>query len=125
MLKIKFIFKIIPVPIIITDNLPENFAGLSHGLFIKIRPEYQNDEGLIQHELTHCKQFWKYGWIGYSLLYKFSDKWRLKFEAEAYSVQLSYCKDKSVIDILAKRLETLYSLNITHEEAIKAIQKRG
>ena len=56
-MKIRLIWKFIPVPIFITNWLiPSKFAGYHIVDIVLIRPEYKDDEGLIQHELTHVKQ---------------------------------------------------------------------
>ena len=36
--------------------MPKRFSGYHVGATVIIRPEYADDEGLIQHELTHVKQ---------------------------------------------------------------------
>jgi len=96
-------------------------AGCVKALCILIKPEYSNDEGLYQHELTHIHQ-----WISLSLLpfligvtigyvyeeylyfitgffigislhplfYKFITSYRMYTELEAYKVQMLY-PDKS------------------------------
>lgn len=41
-----------------TDNLPEKFAGETYGPLIKIRPKYQGDPGIIEHEKVHVRQWY-------------------------------------------------------------------
>jgi hypothetical protein len=72
-----------------TDDMPDNFGGYTRAWFIRIRPKYKDDEGLLRHELRHVFFFWKYGIIG-RLLYRFSDRWRLWEEVECYKEQLKY-----------------------------------
>ncbi|MDH5327768.1 MAG: hypothetical protein OEZ68_15750 [Gammaproteobacteria bacterium] len=56
---LKFIFGFIPVPVFIVHSLKHDWqAGVSYGLFVLIRQGYEHDEGLIEHELVHCKQFY-------------------------------------------------------------------
>ena len=73
--------------------MPERFAGYHIVDIVLIRPQYKDDQGLIQHELTHVKQnlrtlFW-------SGIKQYWDKnHKLNRECEAYAVQLQYVPDK-------------------------------
>ena len=101
-----------------TDLLiPERFAGMTLGPFVFIRPSYKDDIGLLNHELTHVKQFWKNPLMG--LLYQFSKKYRLQYEAEAYNTQLKYAPSR--LDLFAGYLVSNYNLQITLDEARQAI----
>ena len=55
-MKFRIIWKFIPIPIFITNWMPARFAGYHIVDIVLIRPDYKDDEGLIQHELTHVKQ---------------------------------------------------------------------
>ena len=54
------VYGVIPVPVFATDNLPETTAACERGPVVFIRPRYlcPADEGLLQHELEHVRQFW-------------------------------------------------------------------
>lgn len=55
------VFGLIPTPVFYTDDLPEDVGGcVAYWVvpIVKIRPKYQADEGILQHELQHCRQFW-------------------------------------------------------------------
>jgi hypothetical protein len=94
--------------------IPARFAGITFGPFVFIKPSYKADEGLLQHELTHVKQFWHNPLFG--LWYQFSKKDRLKYEAEAYKVQMKFCPvDRT--ELFASFLVKNYKLNITMDEA--------
>ncbi len=113
---IRWIYKIIPVPFI---QWPvKNYYAKSYGFFVLTNPN--PPEAIIQHELTHCRQFWCYGWIGYSLLYRFSKKFRLKFEVEAYRKQLEIAP--LAIEPIAAFLANRYGLGITKEEAMRLLR---
>lgn len=91
-MKFRFIFKIIPVPVFYVDDLGD-FAGRSNGFFVRIVKDYKDDKGLIEHELQHCRQFYRTLML-HGLLYKFSKKYRYKAELECYKLQLTYCEDR-------------------------------
>lgn len=56
---IKFIYGVIPVPVTFTDNMAKNTAGYARGPVVRLRPRYENDRGLLEHELEHVRQFWR------------------------------------------------------------------
>lgn len=72
------------------DGVPEGSAGVARGWMIRIRPQYKNDEGLLQHELCHVRQFWVRGPFFHSLRYLWSQAYRLRCEVEAYREQLRF-----------------------------------
>ncbi len=47
MIKIRKIWDIIPIPIIITDLLPKKFGGGTLICIVLIRPKHKDNEGLI------------------------------------------------------------------------------
>ena len=109
------------ISLIIPTNwpIPARFAALTVAFVVFIRPEYRNDAGLIAHELTHVRQFWR--WLGLNgLLYKFSKKWRTRFEVEAYRKQLEF--SPHALEHFAVSLSTKYALNITHDRAIELLK---
>ena len=73
----------------ITNNLPANSNGAANGPVVRIRPGYEDDRGLLEHELTHVKQWWRTLGL-HSILYLCSKRYRLKAEVEAYREQLKY-----------------------------------
>ena len=88
-MKIRIIWKFIPIPIFITNWMPARFAGYHVVDIVFIRPEYKDDEGLRQHELTHVKQNLRtVGWSGIKQYWNKEHK--LDRECEAYAVQLRY-----------------------------------
>ena len=99
--------------------IPSRFLGVTFGPLIFIRPKGKDDNGILPHELTHVKQFWHNPFFG--LWYQFSKKDRLKYEAEAYKVQLKYYKDDRTT-VFAQLLVDNYNLGITLEEALAALK---
>jgi hypothetical protein len=120
-MKIKFIYGIIPVPVFYVDSLGKA-AGRSNGFIIRVVKEYKSDKGLLEHELQHCRQFYRTLAI-HAFLYKFSKKYRYKAEIEAYKIQLKYCENK---DASAKKfanfLATNYSLDVSEAEALSDLK---
>lgn len=102
-----------------TDRfIPDRFAAFHFGPFVFIRPKYKDDIGLKMHELTHVNQFYRNPLMG--LFYRFSEKYRLKCEVEAYKVQLQYYSlDQSAL--FADYIATKYDLDITQEQAKKLL----
>lgn len=99
--------------------IPSRFLGVTFGPFIFIRPKGKDDNGILQHELTHVKQFWRNPLFG--LWYQFSKKDRLKYEAEAYKVQLK-CYPDDRTNVFAQLLVSNYNLGITLDEALAALK---
>jgi len=90
------------------------YGGMTVGPFVFIKPKERppmEAEGLLQHELTHARQFYS------------PSKWfwgTLKWEVEAYKVQLQYVPND--LEVFAYYLSTRYGLNITKDEAIALLQ---
>jgi hypothetical protein len=98
------------------------YAGKNWGPVTLIDKRYKGDKGLLEHERTHYKQFLKNPFMG--LFYALSERHRLKYEVEAYAVQLKYCTDKVYsASRFGKMLSENYNLNISHEEAEQMILK--
>lgn len=92
-MKLALVYKICPVLIRYVDTGTRGYAGVCcFGVYIKIKKSYKDDAGLLAHELTHTRQF--YRTLGVSLpLYQFVAKFRYKYEVEAYKVQLALAPD--------------------------------
>ena len=101
-MKIRLIWKFIPIPVFITNWLiPSKFAGYHIATLALVRPTHKDDEGLIQHELTRVKQ--NIRTFGVSGIRQYFDKnHKLDRECEAYAVQLQYVP-KSDKDVMNKR----------------------
>lgn len=117
-MKIKFIYKILPAIVIYTDRVPEGSAGCANAMIVRIRPKYVNDEGLLQHELTHVKQAYRLLILFHSLLYLLDDPYRLHAEVEAYRKQLEYSQDKVAdTDRFAGFISEKYDLDVSRDAA--------
>ena len=121
---IKRIFGFIPIPVFYVDKVRDEFAGVSYGPWIKIRNEYKDDNPLLQHELTHCKQWYRtLGIHGLLVMFK-NKKHILKSEVEAYAVQASLQDPADLwsrIDLYAGFIADRYGLDITKFKAKEAI----
>ena len=121
---VKFVYGIFPAIISYPDSgIKEGSAGTTSGIFIKIRPNYKDDKGLLEHELVHVKQ-WYRTFTLHSILYKYSSKYRLNSEIEAYKVQLKVNKDEGkqdYADFYSKRITEMYDLDITTFEVKKML----
>jgi hypothetical protein len=119
--EVRFVYGAFPAFIIWTDKSLKDWQGaVTRGNVIIARPKYRGvDEGIIEHELTHVKQFYRTGSV-HSWLYLFSKTYRLFSEAETYAKQLSVYPDwKSRVDKFVGYLFESYDLDMT-ESVIKA-----
>lgn len=94
------------------------YGALTIGPIVLIKPkerELNVEYGLIEHELTHVRQFYRTFGL-YWLKYLLSKKARLEYELEAYREQLEYVPDSA--PVFAWYLSTRYKLDITKEEAL-------
>jgi hypothetical protein len=75
--------------------IPKKFGAMSLTITAFVRPKWKDNEGLIQHELTHIKQNLRTClWSG--IKQNWSKQHRLDRECEAYAVQLSYSSDRDL-----------------------------
>lgn len=112
------IFGFIPVPVFWTNRFLESWqGGKSKGIFCIIRRKYKGiDNGILEHELTHCRQFYSTLFL-HGFFYRFSSKYRLQSEVEAYKKQLEYYQNKEFcINWMSKAIVEKYNLNVTIEE---------
>jgi hypothetical protein len=97
--------------------IPARFGATTYGPFVFVRPKYKGtDEGLLQHELTHVKQFWRNPLFG--LWYFFSKNARYKYELEAYRVQLKYYTDNRA-GTFAWYLVNNYKLHVPKDQVLQ------
>lgn len=103
-----------------TDDIPEGFAGTAKFWFVKIRPEYKEDVGLLEHEKEHVRQFYKFS-LFHCLAYGRLDRYTLWCEVRAYRKQLRYPPatqgQERYRDLYAGYLSAKYGLDLSKEEA--------
>ena len=103
-------------------GIPKRFAGYTIGPLILIRPEYRGDEGLLAHEQTHVRQFWRtFGLM--PLLYWLSPVCRFRAEVEAYRVQLQYRPEMAYRYALF--IAEKYRIDVSVETALRALNAPG
>ena len=83
------VYGIFPVRVVYVEGDVKGFAGYSWGHTIKIDRDYQNDRGLLEHELEHSRQYYRSAGL-WPFLYRWSAKRRLRYELDAYAVQLRF-----------------------------------
>lgn len=98
------------------------FFGLGTPTII-IRPKFENDKGILKHELKHIEQY-KKDWF-FLLKYKYSKDYRFKCELEAYKEQLIEYKytDIKQAGWLIDALVNKYNLDIPVRFIIKKIEE--
>jgi hypothetical protein len=102
-------------------SIPKKFAAMTRGPFVLIRPDYKQDKGLLEHELIHVKQWWKNP-LFHALRYKFSTKYRLQCELEAYKHQLKFYENDNIY-LFASYIVNKYKVNSSLSEVVKLLQK--
>ena len=112
-MKLLTVYKILPA-VIIYKKIAKPFAGKAHAMVVFIDPNYIGDKGLLEHELVHVKQFYRFPFHG--LLYKFNSWYRLKCEVEAYKKQLEF--NPSKLDTFAGYISERYNLKISRKEVL-------
>ena len=121
---LKFVYGIFPAFVFYTDNLAEWQGGCANGPVVRIRTKYKDvDTGILQHELTHVKQF--YRMLGFhGLLYLLFDTYRYRSEIEAYRVQLDcYGTRNAPPTWCIDAIMTKYRLSITVSQILKDLMK--
>lgn len=90
--------------------------GKTAGPLVFIGMAYKQDIGLLQHELTHVRQFWRRGLLVHMLLYYFIRAYRLKAECAAYYVQwLAGERTETKKEDFTDRIWLFYNLNYPRE----------
>jgi len=109
-----------------TDDMKEGTGGYAKGWFIRLRPKYREDKGILEHEKCHVRQ-WFFTLGSHSLLYLFFKPYRLWSEVQAYREQLDWPpalldRPEYLLDKYAGFISTKYKLGITREEAKKRLE---
>lgn len=120
---IKFIYGIFPAFVVYADDIgkPESTGGYAKGFYIKIKSKYKLDIGLLEHELTHVRQ-WYRTLTFHSFLYLFSKWYRKVSEVEAYKNQLRFFINRErELKIFRNALMTKYDLKLTINEVNKLL----
>lgn len=112
-IKIRSIWGKIPVPIIFINKLPSSINELCLGFFIIMEKKYIKNEGKIQHQLVHIKQYWKTFFL--LPIFYIHPQLRGIYEIDAYKKELTYYrknkKKYNLIEKLVKNIIDKYSIN--------------
>jgi hypothetical protein len=100
--------------------IPAKHQAATRGPVILIRPEYRNDRGLLEHEKVHRRQWLRTLGL-HSLLYLFSEDYRLRAEVEAFREQLKHYPDDRRLKF-AQLIAENYGIDITRGEALGLLQ---
>lgn len=101
--------------------IPKQHQACTRGPVILIRPEYKGDNGLLEHEKVHRRQ-WLRTFGLHSLLYIFVPDYRLEAEVEAFREQLKHYPDdrrQRFAELIAEN----YGLDITPDEALALLNE--
>lgn len=97
--------------------IPKRAAACARAIFIFIRPEYEDDVGLLAHERVHVKQFLRLPFI-HSFLYLLNSRYRYQCEVEAYGRQLRVNGDKRYTMLYAQFICDNYRLNVNFDATV-------
>ena len=121
---VKFVYGFLPAIIIPVKRRPEPFDARTKFFVIKIWHKRLDDKALLEHELTHVRQFWRTFGLHF-ILYKLSKRYRFYAECEAYANQCRALGSKPIfVEIAAKHLTKLYNLNIGFHKALRCIYSK-
>jgi hypothetical protein len=107
-----------------TDKMKEGLGGYARLWFVRIRPKYKDDQGILAHELEHVRQWWCNP-IGHGLMYLFIKSYRRWAEVRAYKIQLALPPangGEHFLKHFAGALSTKYGLKISVEEAERLLR---
>lgn len=145
-MKIEFVFGFLPVFVFFADSLGEGKAGEARGPIVRILKSYADDVGLLEHELTHARQWYFLGLITtlaallamnlgckywqfmatlsfatHSILYMVSPMYRLWSEVQAYQLQAKHYLDDR-LELFACFISTRYSIDVSKEEVLRLLK---
>jgi hypothetical protein len=110
-IEIHYVYKILPAVIIYTDNIEEENEAITKGLFILINPRSRSCKDVLDHELVHVKQCYRYGF--YHWIVMMFDNGIAKFESEAYATGIT---NKQSIPHWAEFIKKEYKLSTPKEK---------
>jgi hypothetical protein len=121
-MKLMFVYGVLPAIIWYTNNISEGFGGYANGPLVRLLKKYEEiDEGILQHELVHVKQ-WYRTLFTHGIWYILFEKYRLQSEVEAYKKQASYY-DYDALPWMTNIIYTKYSINNYSKEQILSLLK--
>lgn len=89
------VYKWLPAIVVRTNWVPARFNAITLGFIINMRPAFYNNlskhalaDALLQHELTHVRQWYRAGGLLFWLLYLLWPTSRLRYECEAHAAEI-------------------------------------
>lgn len=115
-IEIHYVYKILPALVVYTDNIEGENEAITKGLLIFIKPGLRGPgfKVVLEHELVHVKQCYRYGF--YSWVLMMFDDGMAKLESEAYSIEIS---NKENIPMWAEFIKREYNLSTSNEKIEK------
>ncbi len=126
-LRIRYIWKYLPVIIVYWRKIPFGLIGICLGPLVLITQSHLNDKPTLIHELEHCKQFWRGGLIVHFVRYWTSSTYRLNCEIDAFSVEIlcyPYPLRQEKILAYANAISHAYALSISREHCSLLLEKK-
>lgn len=105
--------------IIKTNRIPTGYDAVSVWPFILMRPQWSDNKGLVEHEMTHYREQRLCLTVPWWILYGVSRAFRQAAEVRAYRRQIEVGGIST--DRAADYLLT-YRLGITKDEALQALK---
>ena len=116
-----------PALVVYTDNLPEGVGGRANAFVVRLRPEYANDEGMLQHELEHVKQAYASLLVLHPLAYRFIKAYRFWAEMKAYERQMQFPRADGThmgdYEMSRCMSQPVYQFNMTVEEILDKVRQ--
>jgi hypothetical protein len=112
------IWRFLPVPLFEVASMKVGNAA-ARGPFMQVDTANWNNAPIIQHELTHVRQFWR-SLMLHGIMYGAWPWYRLHAEAEACAEELRWIPREEFwpsVKEFARNLTKLYHLNVTYVEA--------
>ena len=107
------VYKMCPAFVIYTDNfLAPGQTATIRGMIVIIHPDVRGCKNVLEHELMHVRQGYRYGFQHWILML-WSDNMLTHMEAEAYALHIP---NEESIPIYAKMLKEEYSFSASIEE---------
>jgi hypothetical protein len=111
-MRIKFVYRIFPVFIFYYKGKEnKTYDATTFFNIIFIREKYRDNEAILQHEITHARQFYRTCGLHF-FLYLLSPKYRLYSEIEAIKVQLKFMITGYRYSVIAKYIFENYGIEM-------------
>jgi hypothetical protein len=106
---LKFVYGGLPAFILRNNLVPKGFNGITLGFVVNLRPHVYDSveywaQALVEHELVHVRQFYRSLGL-FPFLYLLHPASRMKYECEAYSVQIRMLGDDAMRSAIGRLAE--------------------